>query len=192
MVQDTLRASRKALVRFAETMADVVDARNTFTRGHSRRTADLARRIAGWLGLDEGHADLVRLAALWHNLGSLGVPKRIIAKPDILTLEERDLLYQHPVTGREIVSRLPGLEPVAAWIAAHHERPDGKGYPEMLEGGQVPLESRIVAAADVYEALTADRPYRPAMPRDQALLVVEGLAGAQLDPVVVEALKAVV
>ena len=121
------------------------------------------------------------LAALLHDVGQLAVPARIMGKPDILTLTEMQLMQRHPSYSRLILEALRGFEEVALWVGAHHERPDGKGYPEMLTTDLIPVESRIIAVANVYVALTSDRPYRRALSAKDALKVLTGAAGTQLD-----------
>jgi putative nucleotidyltransferase with HDIG domain len=176
------RRSRRRVMRFAEVFADLSDAKGADAVGHSRRTADGAERLAQAVQLDEGHAEMVRIAALLHDIGLLGVPARIMSKPDILSVTEMQVMRQHPAHSETVLESLPGFEEVALWVARHHERPDGKGYPEMLDGDEIPLESRIIAVADVYAALVAERPHRGALSRKDAKRVLLGMAGTQLDP----------
>jgi len=176
------RREKRLLLRFASAFASVVDARSQYTLGHSHRVAEEAHRLARAVGLSPEHAQAVRVAALLHDLGRLGVPPRVIAKADILNVGEMHLLRQHPSYSRRILEGLRGMEEVAFWVGTHHERPDGRGYPEMMSGPDIPLEARIIAIANVYVALTADRPYRVGLRRDEALKVLEGAAGTQLDP----------
>ena len=176
------RKSRRRVMRFAEVFADLSDAKGDHTAGHSRETAANAERLANAVGLDAGHAEMIRVGALLHDVGLLGVPARVMTKPDILTITEMQMMRQHPTNSETILQDLPGFEEVAVWIARHHERPDGKGYPEMLVGDEIPMESRILAIADVYAALTSDRPHRGALGTDDAKQVLLGAAGTQLDP----------
>jgi HD-GYP domain-containing protein (c-di-GMP phosphodiesterase class II) len=176
------RRDKRLLPRFADTFAALVDSRSQYTLGHSHRVAEEARRLARAACLSAEHAQVVRAAALLHDLGRLGVPPRVIAKADILNVGEMQLLRQHPTYSQRILEGLRGMEEVALWVGTHHERPDGRGYPEMLSGPDIPLEARILAVANVYVALTADRPYRAGLHRDEALKVLEGAAGTQLDP----------
>ena len=176
------RKSRKRVMRFAEVFADLSDAKGHHTGGHSRVTAEGAEKLAEAVGLDSGHVEMVKIGALLHDIGLMGVPARIMSKPDILSVTEMQLMRQHPANSELILQDLAGFEEVAQWIARHHERPDGKGYPEMLAGDDIPLESRILAVADVYAALTSERPHRGAMPKLDARQVLLGAAGTQLDP----------
>lgn len=176
------RKSRRRVTRFAEVFAELADAKGDHTAGHSRHTADNADRLAQAIGLDLGHIEMIRIGALLHDVGLLGVPARILTKPDILSVTEMQLMRQHPANSEMILQELPGFEEVAVWIARHHERPDGKGYPEMLVGDDIPMESRILAIADVYAALMSDRPHRGALSPSDAKQVLLGAAGTQLDP----------
>ena len=123
----------------------------------------------------------MRVAALLHDVGRLGVPPRVIAKADILNVGEMQLVRRHPSLSQRILEGLRGMEEIALWVGAHHERPDGRGYPEMMSGPDIPLEALIIGVANVYVALTADRPYRTGLRRAEALKVLEGAAGTQLD-----------
>jgi HD-GYP domain-containing protein (c-di-GMP phosphodiesterase class II) len=134
------------------------------------------------VGLDPGHVEMIRIAALLQDIGVLGVPARVMTKPDILSVTEMQLMRQHPGSSEMVLQELTGFEEIAIWIARHHERPDGKGYPEMLSGDDIPLESRILAIADVFAALTAERPHRGAVSRKDAKQILLGAAGTQLDP----------
>jgi HD-GYP domain-containing protein (c-di-GMP phosphodiesterase class II) len=176
------RREKRLLLRFASAFASLVDARSEYTLGHSRLVAEESHRLARAAGLSPEHAQAVRVAALLHDLGRLGVPPRVIAKADILNVGEMHLLRQHPSYSRRILEDLRGMEEVALWVGAHHERPDGRGYPEMMSGPDIPLEARIIGLANVYVALIADRPYRVGLRRSEALKVLEGAAGTQLDP----------
>jgi putative nucleotidyltransferase with HDIG domain len=176
------RRGRKRLMRFAEVMADIADAKGGHTVGHSRKTADGACKLAEALQLDSAHIEMIRIAALLHDIGLLGVPARVMSKPDILSVTEMQLMRQHPAHSEMVLQSLAGFEEIAFWISRHHERPDGKGYPDMLSGDDVPLESRIIAVADVYAALTAERPHRGALTGRDATQVLLGAAGTQLDP----------
>jgi len=176
------RKSKKRVTRFAEVFADLSDAKRGDAVGQSRRTADGAEQLANGLALDAGHVEMIRIAALLQDIGQLGVPARVMSKPDILSVTEMQVMRQHPSNSEMILQDVSGFEEIAAWIARHHERPDGKGYPEMLSGDDIPLESRILAVADVFAALTAERPQRGALTRKDARQILLGAAGTQLDP----------
>ncbi len=175
------KSSWKAVVSLARGFAEVIDSKSPFTLGKSARVAEIAAQLAEAVGLPADHVQLIHLAALLHDIGQLSVPARIMGKPDILSLTEMQLMQRHPGYSRLILEALPGLEEAALWVGAHHERPDGKGYPEMLATDLIPLESRIIAVANVYVALTSDRPYRRALSEKDAFKVLTGAAGTQLD-----------
>jgi HD-GYP domain-containing protein (c-di-GMP phosphodiesterase class II) len=175
------RKTPATLRRYAQVFAALADSKGQHTHGHSPRTALWAKRLAVAAGLSREHVRRVELAALLHHIGLLGVPARIMAKPDILTLAEMEVMRRHPSYSHIILDGLPGLEDVAAWVRAHHERPDGKGYPEMLEGDAIPLEAHIISLADTFVALTSERPYRRALSYEDAQQVLLGAAGSQLD-----------
>lgn len=175
------RKTPATLRRYAQVFAALADSKGQHTHGHSPRTALWAKRLAAAAGLSREHVGRVELAALLHHVGLLGVPARIMAKPDILTLAEMEVMRRHPSYSHIILDGLPGLEDVAAWVQAHHERPDGKGYPEMLEGDAIPLEAHIISLADTFVALTSERPYRRALSYQDAQQVLLGAAGGQLD-----------
>ena len=173
---------------FASVFATLADTKGEHTTRHSQRTAELADGLAEALGFDAGRREMLRIAAMLHDVGLLGVPARVIAKPDILSLAEMETMRRHPSHSHMVLEGLPGLDEVASWVGAHHERPDAKGYPEMLEEELIPVEARILALADTYVALTSDRPYRRALSHDDARQVLRGGAGTQLDGELVELL----
>ncbi|MDZ4278948.1 MAG: HD domain-containing protein, partial [Dehalococcoidia bacterium] len=178
------------LATFAAVFAKLADAKGEYTAGHGERTAEVAGWLAEQLGFDETHREQVRIAALLHDIGLLGVPARVIAKPDILSLGEMEAMRQHPTHSQTVLDELPGMEEIAHWVGAHHERPDGRGYPEMLEDETIPIEARIIALADTYVALTSRRPYRKALSHENAEQVLVGGAGTQLDTKLVQLLRA--
>jgi HD-GYP domain-containing protein (c-di-GMP phosphodiesterase class II) len=141
--------------------------------------------------LGERRSELVRVAALLQDIGTLGIPAHVLSKPDILTLDEMMLMQKHPTLARNIVGEIPGMGAVAWWVGCHHERVDGKGYPGMLEGEAVPVEAQIIGICEAYEALTSNRPYRRAMGRDDASEVLRGLADSRFDATVIRRLEEV-
>lgn len=174
--------TREELFDFLGVMSDVVDGRNGREQGRGRRVADLARRVALACDMTERRADLVRVAALLQDVGTLGVPAHFLSKPDILSVDEMASVQLHPVYARDILSEVPGLGAAAWWVGCHHERIDGKGYPGMLEGAEVPAEAQIIGMSEAFDALTSDRPYRRAMSQADAAEVMRGLAGTRFDP----------
>lgn len=173
---------REDLFDFLGVISDVVDGRNGRERGRGRRVADLARKVAIASDMTERRADLVKVAALLQDVGTLGVPAHYLSKPDILSVDEMSAVQMHPVYARDILSEIPGLGAAAWWVGCHHERIDGKGYPGMLEGGEVPAEAQIIGLCEAFDALTSERPYRRAMSNNDAFEVMRGLAGTRFDP----------
>jgi diguanylate cyclase (GGDEF)-like protein/putative nucleotidyltransferase with HDIG domain len=177
---------RSARYRAAASLAKAVDARDAYTGSHSERVSDLAARIARRLGADEPQIELARLAGRLHDLGKLAIPEEILRKPETLNEAERVVLERHPQIGYRMLDSL-GVEPIAQWVLHHHERWDGRGYPDQLCGEQIPLGARIIFVADAYDAMTSERVYRKPLSPREALDELERCAGSQFDPVIVEA-----
>jgi putative nucleotidyltransferase with HDIG domain len=171
-------------------IAEQLDLRDSGTARHCETVARYAEAIARELGLAEDVADALRLAGLLHDVGKVGVPRSILAKPGPLSDEEWAAMRDHPRLGAEILEDA-GLEDIRKWILAHHERPDGTGYPRRLEDEEIPLEAKILAVADAYEAMTVDRCYRRGIGRDLAIAELKANSGTQFDVAVVEAFVAV-
>jgi HD-GYP domain-containing protein (c-di-GMP phosphodiesterase class II) len=153
--------------------------------------ADLAGRSAEYLGLPGAVVLRCRLGGWLHDVGKAAIPESILEKPGPLDDAEWAVMQTHPVLGEGVVSGVPALREAAAAVRHHHERYDGTGYPDRLAGSAIPIEARIVAAADAYAAMTADRPYSPARTPEQAMLELRRCSRTQLDPRVVSALLAV-
>ncbi len=167
-------------------LAEALDIRDTGTGQHSHTVGRYAELMARALGFGEDHVERVRLAGVLHDIGKIGIPDRVLSKPGPLDAEEWQEMYTHPEIGARLLSR-PEFDDLRAWILAHHERPDGLGYPRALSAEDIPVEARILAVADAYEAMTADRVYRPALGEEAARAELEAGAGTQFDPGVVEA-----
>lgn len=178
--------------RIASAFADIVDAKSPFTGSHSLRAAEVAEGLAVRLGLPVPAITDVRRAALLHDLGKLGVPNVILDKPGRLDADELEVIRRHPELTLRILSPIPTFAAVAELAACHHERLDGRGYFRGLAAPELEIGARIIAVADVYEALTADRPYRAAMTREAALTTMAGMVGEHLAGDVVAALDATV
>ncbi len=168
-------------------LANVIDLRDPYVLGHSQQVARYAVLIAQELGVDPERTALVRKAALLHDIGKLGVAEAILTKPDRLTDEEYEVIKTHPTLGAEIVEACKSLQQLIPMIRHHHERYDGKGYPDGLKGQQIPLEARIVGFADALEAMASDRPYRKALDFQTIEREMRENSGTQFDPTVVEA-----
>jgi diguanylate cyclase (GGDEF)-like protein len=175
---------RAARLRAAATLAHAVDARDAYTGSHSYMVGELAGRIAKRMGLEREQVELTRLAGRLHDLGKLAIPEEILRKPGPLNEAERLVLERHPQIGFRMLESL-GIEPIATWVLHHHERWDGRGYPDGLSGEEIPLGSRILFVADAYDAMTSDRVYRGKMQHESAIAELERCAGAQFDPNVV-------
>jgi diguanylate cyclase (GGDEF)-like protein/putative nucleotidyltransferase with HDIG domain len=171
-------------------LAEAVDMRFSGSARHSETVGRYAELMARELGLSERRVGRVRLAGLLHDVGKVGVPDTILRKAGPLSTEERAVIARHPELGAQILEH-PSLADVQAWVAAHHERPDGSGYPHGLSDDAVPLEARIVAVADAYEAMTSDRAYRDAIGHARARSELTRHAGTQFDAGVVAAFLAV-
>ena len=168
----------------------IVDAKSPFTREHSEGVARLARALGERLGLSERRCEMLELAGLLHDLGKLRVPDELLEKPGRLTPQEYAVMKRHSFDTYSILRTVHGLEDVALWAAQHHERIDGSGYPYHL-GRELSIEARIVAVADVFQALVQNRPYRPGLSPEQVMAIVhEQAAQGQLDPPVVSLVDA--
>jgi putative nucleotidyltransferase with HDIG domain len=171
-------------------LANALEAKDPYTRGHSERVGACGRRLATALGLPAVEVDTIVQAGLLHDIGKIGVPEAVLRKRGPLDPDEWALMRNHPVIGAQIVAPFEFFAAGALVVRHHHERWDGTGYPDGLRGAAIPLGARIVAVADVYDALTSERPYRMALPREQALAHLAAEAGHTLDPEVVAAMLA--
>lgn len=183
--------NREELFDLAAVVSDVVDRRNGREQGRGRRVSDLARHLALSCDMTDRRADLVKIAALLQDIGTLGVPAHYLNKPDILSIDEMSAVQLHPTFARDILSEVPGLGAAAWWVGCHHERIDGKGYPGMLEGDEVPMEAQIIGLCEAFDALTSDRPYRRAMAAADAFEVMQGLAGTRFDRYLLERFESI-
>jgi len=166
-------------------LAAVIEARDPYTIGHSARVTQYAVAIAEVMSLPAEDIEEIRLASLLHDVGKIGVPDRILGKTESLTEEEYSAIKMHPTMSVKIIEPLPHLAKIIPVVYHHHERYDGTGYVEGMAGDKIPLGSRIIAAADAFEAMTSDRPYRQAISREQAMAALRENAGTQFDPEVV-------
>jgi putative nucleotidyltransferase with HDIG domain len=164
----------------------VIDAKSHWTKGHSERVTNYAIAIAREMGLDEDDIEILRTAGLLHDIGKIGTYDVILDKPDNLTEEEFALVKIHPIKGIEILSPIKGLEVILPVIRSHHERIDGRGYPDALRGDEIPLLARILCIADAYDSMTSNRPYRPAPGNHYAIAELIRCSGTQFDPYLVD------
>ena len=179
-VDDAMLVDEKYLDAITAAFGEVIDAKSPFTSGHSRRVADLIRHWAK-NGLDPSRVRSLRRAAFLHDVGKLGVSSAVLEKPAGLDDREWVEMRDHAEHTRAILSRIGAFEAFADLAAAHHERLDGGGYPRRLQGREIATETRIITVCDFYDALTADRPYRAALPPEQALAIMAQSVGTALD-----------
>jgi hypothetical protein len=174
-------------------LADVVEFDDQYTADHSRSVVELVHATADELGVDRSRRQELEFAALLHDVGKIAIPKEILNKPAALTESEFEVMKTHTIEGQFMLDRVGGLlGRVGEIVRSCHERWDGTGYPDGLRGEQIPLESRIVFAADAFNAMTTNRPYRRAMSQGEALAELRAGAGTQFDPAVIDALCAIV
>lgn len=175
---DTINALTKAL-----------EAKDRYTLGHSKSVEKLAVYLCREAGFSEAHTEMVRIAALLHDVGKIGIVENILNKPGKLSKEEYDHIKQHPVSGYEILKDVPFLKNVRYWVRYHHEWYNGNGYPDGISGRQIPLEAEILSVADVFDALVSDRPYRNAYTREEAYKIIVDSEGTQFSPRVIRLFK---
>jgi putative nucleotidyltransferase with HDIG domain len=182
--QDLKRVHReleRSIFQSLHGLANALEAKDPYTRGHSQRVAGLAGRLARSSGADPAQVRVIARAGLLHDIGKIGIPEAILRKPGPLTDEEWEIMRSHPAVGARIVAPIQCFSEEALVIRHHHERMDGSGYPDGVGGTTIPRGARIVAVADVYDALTSNRPYRRALSHEDALAQIEAWAGRMLD-----------
>jgi len=173
-------------------LAAAIDEKDPYTRGHSDRVARYSVLIGQQLGLSPEELDKLRISALLHDVGKIGVDDRVLKKPGALTAEEFEIMKQHPSKGANIMRPVAQLKDVLPGIELHHEHINGKGYPYGLKGDEIPLMARIIAVSDTLDAITTNRPYQSAMDTEAALEIIRKVAGTKFDQKVVEALVRIV
>ncbi|MBR1772032.1 MAG: HD domain-containing protein [Lachnospiraceae bacterium] len=179
---------REMTMQTIMTIANTIDAKDEYTRGHSRRVADYAVAIAGELGLSEEQIEDIRFIGLLHDIGKIGVPDSVLNKPGKLSNEEYQLMKDHTTIGGEILKDITMIDNLDVGAKYHHERFDGKGYPEGLKGEEIPLIARIIGVADAYDAMTSNRIYRRHLEADRVLAELKKGNGTQFDPRACEAM----
>jgi putative nucleotidyltransferase with HDIG domain len=193
----TYDLENKALVQSLEqgyletiaALANSIDSKDSYTRGHSQRVGELSMAIGRELGLPPAELRRLLYGGILHDIGKIGAPERILLKQSRLSDEEMVVMRRHPEIGASIVGPVAFLAHVLPAVRNHHERWDGNGYPDRLKGEQIPMMARIVNAADTWDACTSTRPYQNAMPYDDAIAVARKLSGTQCDPAVVVAME---
>jgi len=191
-LKESAEENRELFVGSIRMLAAAIDEKDPYTRGHSGRVAKYSSIIGRELGLTPEDLDTLRISALLHDVGKIGVEDRVLKKPGALTPEEFDLMKQHTVKGANIMRPVSQLKNMLPGIELHHEHIDGRGYPYGLQGPQIPLMARIIGVADTLDAMTTNRPYQSAMDLEFALGKIKALAGSKFDAVVVNALDAAV
>jgi putative nucleotidyltransferase with HDIG domain len=187
MLLNTTERLRRSLAGTVQAITVAVETRDPYTAGHQKRVADLARAIATELGFSADRIEFVRIAASIHDIGKISVPAEILSKPTKLRELEYELIKSHAQAGYDILKDVEFPWPVAEAVRQHHERMDGSGYPRGLRGEEILMEARIMAAADVVEAIASHRPYRPASGIDTALSEIRKNRGILYDPEVTDA-----
>ena len=169
-------------IHMVETLADAIDAKDTYTHGHSRRVAEYSSEIARRSGHTEDYCRDIYMMGLLHDVGKIGIPDAVINKPGRLTDEEFAIIKTHPMKGYKILSNIHEMPSMATGARYHHERYDGRGYPDGLLGEEIPEAARIIAVADAYDAMTSNRSYRQLMPQEKVRTEIEKGKGSQFDP----------
>lgn len=183
---------QQVAVATLEALVNALEAKDPYLRGHSSRVADMAASVAAELKLSDDEIDAVRTAGRLHDIGKIGVREEIITKQGPLTDPEFEEVKRHTIIGAEILAPLLHLGPVIQYVRNHHERWDGKGYPDGLKGETIPLGARIIGTVEIYDALATSRSYQEKMSPELAVERLGDLAGTVLDPKVLRALRSVV
>lgn len=179
---ERLDGEQKLLLAGITSLIKALEARDNYTRGHSERVSHILAGLVRHMGGSRSEVERAQIAGRLHDIGKIGIRDNVLLKPGRLSEEEFDHIKQHPSIGAAIIQTIPSIADILPVISSHHERVDGNGYPEGLEGSDIPLWARLTAVADTYDALTSDRPYRKGMEHDQALTVIQSVAGSQLCP----------
>jgi HD-GYP domain-containing protein (c-di-GMP phosphodiesterase class II) len=187
-IADARRKLNGAYVEFVESLANALDARDHYTAGHSTRVSEYSCAIATAMQMGPSALDEVRIGAMLHDIGKIGIADAVLQKPGKLTKEEFEIIKKHPLIGRDILKEVHGFRPYLPMVELHHENHDGTGYPWGLKGDDIPITASIVHVADAYDAMTTDRPYRSGMPHERAVQILVQCSGTQFHPQVVEAL----
>ncbi len=186
-----VRKQRDLFLDTITILAQAVELRDEYTGGHTCRVTTYSVLLAEQLNMSPEQVDLIRIGTPLHDIGKIGIDDAILRKPDRLTPEEFEEMKLHTVKGAEIIATLPDLRPIIPIVRSHHERWDGKGYPDGLGGEAISPLARVVAVADAFDAMTSDRPYRKGMAPEAAFAEMEKHAGRQFDPAAAHAFLAI-
>lgn len=189
-IQDLQRSAnenRELFLGTVKALAAAIDGKDPYTRGHSERVSRVSVAIAQRLGLSDEECEKIRVSALLHDVGKIGIDDKILKKPAALTDEEYEIMKQHPQKGYKILSQIPAIKELLPGMYMHHEMINGQGYPQGLKGDEIPLMGRIVAVADTFDAMTTDRPYQRAMKFEEAVARIQTFVGTRYDASVVAA-----
>lgn len=181
-----LRDLSELFYKTIKSIAYALDAKDKYTHGHSMRVTLYSLALAKTLNLSDDLLEEIETAGLLHDIGKIAIPDKILLKPGKLTDEEYEVIKTHPELGEKLVLSIEKLKLISNWLKSHHERYDGKGYPDGLVGEQIPISSRIIALADTYDAMTSNRAYRAALSHEIAIEEIKHCAGSQFDPVLAE------
>lgn len=190
-VEDLRRAAdenRELFLGTVKALATAIDNKDPYTRGHSERVSRFSIAIAERMNLPEDEIERLRISALLHDVGKIGIDDAILKKPAPLTAEEFEVMKQHPQRGYRIMSQIPAMKEFLPGMYMHHEAIDGGGYPQGLRGDEIPMQARIISVADTFDAMTTDRPYQAAMKLEEALTLIKKYVGKRYDERVVAAL----
>lgn len=173
---------KKANLDIVRALSETIEAKDPYTKGHCGRVALYSLNLGKAMGLSQEQLETLEYGALLHDIGKIGIHGAVLNKPDKLSMEEYEHVKTHPETGDRIILNIDLLKDARTLVRQHHERQDGKGYPDGLGGGQLGVPARIIIIADAYDALTSDRPYRKGMPHDRAISILRENKGTQFDP----------
>jgi HD-GYP domain-containing protein (c-di-GMP phosphodiesterase class II) len=185
-IREAREGLQHAYLEFIGSLANALDARDPYTAGHSHRVSELSCATASALGVTPRELDEIRIGALLHDIGKIGISDAVLQKTGLLTEEEFAIIKQHPEIGRRILEGVHGFAPYLSAVELHHENWDGTGYPRGQSGETTPIAARIIHVSDAYDAMTTDRPYRKGMDHREAVRVLREFAGSHFDPRVVE------
>ena len=180
--KERLRHEHTLMLGSITSLIQALEARDVYTRGHSEAVAEIAVGMGRVMGFEDDELESLEIAARLHDLGKIGIPDSVLLKPGKRTVKAYEIIKTHPTIGAGILEPIPSMEQLIPAVLSHHERMDGKGYPQGLKGKSIPLWARIIAVGDIYHALTSNRPYRAPMPEERVLSIIEEAKGDHLCP----------